>query len=170
MKPTAEIRERLEQFAITRQITGNPQQLDRIVQILRPVTYAAGKEIVRKGDAGSEAFLLVEGSVEIVDFTMDEEPYVKAALLDSYQILFGEMGLIGSDVRTATVRARTRCLCWVLAREDFLRLGNEHPNLGWLLLLEIARLLAERLKRTNEDVLRLFEALVMEVEGEAGTR
>ena len=168
MKPTAEIRERLAQFAIVRQIAGNPEQLDRVAQILRPVTYAAGEEIVRKGEAGSEAFLLVEGNVEIVDFTMDGEPYVKAELLDKYQILFGEMGLIGSDVRTATVRARTRCTCWVLAREDFLHLGDEHPQLGWLVLLEIARLLAERLKRTNEDVLRLFEALVMEVEGETG--
>jgi CRP-like cAMP-binding protein len=101
---------------------------------------------------------------------MDGEPYVKAVLSDQDAILFGELALVGSDVRTATVRAQTGCICWVLERRDFLSLGEENPRLGWLVLLEIARLVAERLKRTNLDVLRLFEALVMEVEDEAGAR
>ena len=168
MKPTPEIRECLTRFSITRQIADDPNKLDMIARILKPVHFAAGEDIIRKGESGSEAFLLVEGTVEIIDFTMEQEPYIKAVLEDSFAILFGELGLIGSDVRTATVRARTACVCWMLGREDFLQLGAGHPQLGWLVLLEIANLLSERLKRTNQDVLQLFEALVMEVEGEEG--
>jgi hypothetical protein len=58
----------------------------------------------------------------------------------------------------------------MLRRDDFLRLGETNPRLGWAALLDIAQLLAERLKSTNQDVLRLFEALVMMVEDETGTR
>ncbi|MEW6753679.1 MAG: cyclic nucleotide-binding domain-containing protein [Candidatus Latescibacterota bacterium] len=165
MQPTREVREQLGRFALVRQVVGDDGSLDLVAACLRPARYGAGQAIVTKGEPGSQAFLLVRGTVEIVDFTMDGEPYVKAVLTESDALLFGELALVGGDVRTATVRARTDCECWVLEREDFLRLGEEHPRLGWLLLLEIARLLAVRLKRTNQDVLQLFEALVMEVEG-----
>lgn len=165
MQPTPEVRERLGRFALVRQVAGDAHNLDLVAACLRPARYPAGRAIVTKGEPGSEAFLLVQGTVDIVDLTMDGDPYVKAVLTDADALLFGELALVSGDVRTATVRARTDCECWVLGREDFLRLGEENARLGWLLLLEIARLLAMRLKRTNQDVLQLFEALVMEVEG-----
>jgi CRP-like cAMP-binding protein len=170
VKPTPEVRERLRRFALVQQLAGADELLDMLIEALRPARFPAGADIVAKGDAGTEAYLLVEGTVEIVDFTMQSEPYVKAVFSDNFQVVFGEMALVSQDVRTATVRARTACTCWVLRRDDFLRLGEAEPRLGWAVLLAIARLLAERLKRTNQDVLRLFEALVLEVEDDAGGR
>jgi CRP/FNR family transcriptional regulator, cyclic AMP receptor protein len=164
MNPTCEVRERLKRFVIVKHLADDPSRLDAVAGILRPVTYQAGQEIIRKGEKGDEAFLLVTGTVEIVDFTIDQDPYIKAVLSGADDLVFGELGLVGSDVRTATVRARTSCDCWVVGRADFLRLGECDPRLGWLVLQQVAWLLAERLKRTNQDVLRLFEALVMEIE------
>ena len=170
MKATPQIRQRLSRFRIAKPLAGDPEMLDRFILALRPKEFSPGVEIVSKGESGTEAYLLVRGTVEIVDFNLQGEPYVKAVLDQDAQVLFGEMALVTSDVRTATVRSRTPCECWMLRRDDFLRLGEENPRLGWATLLEIARLLAERLKRTNEDVLRLFEALVMMLEDETGTR
>ena len=145
MKPTRELRDQLKRFALVGRIGDNADQLDHLLRLLSAISYPVGEEIVRKGETGSEAFLLIEGMVEIIDFTMQGEPYVKAVFSDQQAILFGELALVGSEVRTATVRARTPCTCWVLKRLDFLRLGDEQPRLGWLVLLEIVRLVAQRL-------------------------
>jgi len=166
--PNAELRERLCRFALVRDLRGEEELVDALLGALRPAEFAAGTDIVTKGRSGTEAYLLVAGTAEVLDFTLQGEPYLKAVLTAEQAVLFGEVALVSDDLRTATVRARTACTCWVLRREDFLRLGDAHPRLGWVLLREIARLLAERLRRTNEDVLRLFEALVMEVEGGIG--
>jgi len=171
MKPTPEIRRRLREFGLMRRVAEEKEELlDPFIQALQPREFAPGVNIVTKGDTGTEAYLLVQGTVEIVDFNLQGEPYVKAVLGQDAQMLFGEMALVTRDVRTATVRTRTPCTCWMLRRDDFLRLGEANPRLGWAALLDIAQLLAERLKSTNQDVLRLFEALVMMVEDETGTR
>ena len=170
MKPSAEVRQRLSSFTLCQSLAAEPELLDLFVQALEPVSFPAAHDVVRKGESGTEAYLLASGTVEIVDYTMQRDPYVKAVLNETHNVVFGEMALVSNCERTATVRARTACTCWMLERDHFLRLGVENPRLGWIVLLEIARLLADRLKHTNQDVLRLFEALVMEVEGELGTR
>jgi hypothetical protein len=62
----------------------------------------------------------------------------------------------------------------VIDREDFLRLGDEDPWLGLLVTRAIGGVLAKRLRKTSEDMVMLFEALVGQVaesdglEGETG--
>jgi len=164
MKTDAAILERLARFAITAPLAGDDEALAELAAVLEPRRYRAGEEIIRKGEAGDCAFLLAEGRVEVFDFTMDAEPFTRAVLDAEQAPLFGEVALVGGGERIATVRARTDCVCWILTRDGLAALGDRHPRVGWRLLMPIARLLAAHLEKTNRDVLRLFEALVLEVE------
>ena len=166
MTPTPEVRERLQQFRILQPLAADPAQLDAIAHILQPITYDTGDAIIRKGDIGDGAFLLVRGTVEVLDYTMDGEPYTRAVLRDSDSVIFGEMTLIRNDKRTATIIATTPCECWALTRDDFIALGDQNPRIGWQILRQIAIVLGERLEKTNQDVLVLFQALVLEIESE----
>lgn len=106
----------------------------------------------------------------VVDSIGHRKPHVSAVWQNSLEVLFGKKALTGSESRTATVRAGTPCTCWVPQRQATLSPGEQSQRLGWLTLLETACLLGQRLTRTDQDVLRLSEAVVMEVENEGQTR
>ena len=164
MKPTPEVLEHLSNFLLMKPISDHEEQLALVAESLEERHYKAGAEIIHKGEKGDCAFLLISGEVEVFDYTMDQEPFTRAILNAGMHPLFGEVALVGGGERIATVAARTDTRCWVLTREAFNRLGDRHPEIGWRLLHQIAKLLAGHLEKTNRDVLRLFEALVLEVE------
>ena len=164
MNATPEVLEHLSSFLLMRPISEHREQLATVAAVLEERRWKAGEEILRKGERGDCAYLLVEGEVAVYDHTMDQEPFVKAILGAAQHPLFGEVALVGGGLRIATVTARTDCRCWVLSREAFTRLGDRHPEIGWRLLHQIAQLLAGHLEKANHDVLRLYEALVLEVE------
>lgn len=164
MKVDGSVIERLKRFAVLASLAGDENALGELAGILEPRRYDAGQEIIHKGDRGDCAFLLVEGSVEVFDYTMDAEPFTRAVLDASLAPFFGEVALVGGGERIATVKARSACECWILQRKALIELGDRHPAIGWRLLMPVACLLAAHLEKTNRDVLRLFEALVLEVE------
>lgn len=72
---------------------------------------------------------------------------------------FGEMGLLSDLERSATITTETECEILELSRADFERLVASDPELGYRLVHNIALVLAERLRRTDLDVLKLTAAL-----------
>jgi CRP-like cAMP-binding protein len=167
MTPTASMRETLQRFAILNPIADEPEMLDTFAAALTTESFSAGVEIVRKGESTDCAYLLISGAVEVRDYTLDSEPYTRDILTAAEAPIFGEMGLLGAQHRTATVIAREPCECWKICRSAFHELGDRAPRIGWLLLNEITAVLARRLDKANADVLTLFEALVHEIGGDS---
>ena len=67
----------------------------------------AGENIITEGDMGSEMYILIEGTVDIIKTTLYGERFVVCALEASFHCVFGEMAMIDSDKRSGTVRAKT---------------------------------------------------------------
>jgi len=78
-------------------------------------------------------------------------------------LFFGEFSLLDPDKRSATVMADTDCEVLEIKRKDFIKIGDEHPHLGLPITREISAKLAQSLRRANQDIITLFEALVGEV-------
>lgn len=77
--------------------------------------FSPGSTVIRKGEPAEEFYILHRGKLEVV---LDDE--VIARLVDGD--FFGEMGLLFSIPRAATVRAQTPASCLRLDRKDFDRL------------------------------------------------
>jgi CRP-like cAMP-binding protein len=88
---------------------------------LQPQVVSAGETIIQMGDAGAEMYLICRGEVEV----LDGQGVVKAVMREGD--CFGEVALLLSEPRTATVRARTPCDLFVLGRSDFSRILRDHP-------------------------------------------
>jgi glucose-6-phosphate 1-dehydrogenase len=101
---------------------GDTMFLDNVVMALRPKQVAEGEAIVTKGELGSELFLIEQGEVEILD---DHGAPVKV-LRDGD--VFGEVALLMSTPRTATVRARIPTDLYTLNKADFSRILRDHPQ------------------------------------------
>ena len=61
--------------------------------------------------------------------------------------------------RSATITTESECEILELAREDFERLATADPQLAYRVLRNIAVVLAERLRRTDLDIVKLTVAL-----------
>jgi glucose-6-phosphate 1-dehydrogenase len=118
---------------------GDPVFLNQISMALKPRVVPAGAVVIQKGEPGTEMFLICRGEVEAVD----SNGTVLSTLREGD--IFGEVALILSEPRTATVRASTMCDLFVLDKADFCRILRDQQQFAQA-VKEIA------LKRYNRQV------------------
>jgi glucose-6-phosphate 1-dehydrogenase len=99
-----------------------PQFLNALLMALRPTVASAGETIITKGEMAAEMYLICRGEVEV----LDGHGHVVANIKDGG--FFGEVGVLLSQPRTATVRAKTLCDLFVLEKADFSRILRENPQ------------------------------------------
>jgi MFS family permease len=81
----------------------------------------AGQDVFRQGDRGDRFFVIKDGEADVLG--------------DGRRVRtmgpgegFGEIALMRAEVRTATVRARTRLLLYTIDRQDFLPAVTGYPS------------------------------------------
>lgn len=140
-------------------------QLGAVAAVLRPRRVEPGVAIFSEGERSSSVFILVSGSVGTskrmglaAQGPADSARQKVLVHLRAPQF-FGEMGLLSDLERSATITTDTDCDVLELTREDFERLAAADRALGFCLVHNIAVVLAERLRRTDVDLLKLTTAL-----------
>lgn len=112
-------------------------QLRAIADISEETAVGAGAVLFRQGDPGDTFYIVLRGEVRV-----ERDGAVVATLGD--RSCFGEMALLDSGLRTATVTATADCELSVLAGEDFHDLLDEYPGISHGMLRILARRLAAR--------------------------
>jgi EAL domain-containing protein (putative c-di-GMP-specific phosphodiesterase class I) len=106
--------------------------------------FSSGQEIFKSGDYGDCAYLIEEGTVEILVIKQGSEHRIR---LIGKGELFGEISLIDYEPRTATVRAVDRTVLVPIPRKLMEGLlEKSDPVLRHLLLV-----ILERFRHRNED-------------------
>lgn len=111
--------------------------LDRVAEETRPVK--AGEIIFSAGDTADEFYVIRSGKVAV------RLRNRILSILGEGEI-FGEMALIDSGPRSATVTAETDCVIVPVSEKQFLFMISEAPYFA----LSVMRTLVERLRQTNE--------------------
>ena len=124
-----------------------PSLLDSLARSAKPRRFAPGELLVKEGDDAATFFVLCSGDAEVVKGVELEGGRVIGSLAPGD--FFGEMALLGSFQRAATVRATSDCECLVLARWDFLGLVRTSPEVA----LAILPVLSQRLRECEEQLL-----------------
>ncbi|OQX29676.1 MAG: hypothetical protein B0D92_02550 [Spirochaeta sp. LUC14_002_19_P3] len=101
----------------------SPEFIREIVMNLEPVVYAPGDNIVIYGEQGSEMFFINIGKVEV----LNEDASIYYATLTSGQF-FGEIALLLSTPRTATVKAKGYCDLYKLEKKTFDSILTRYPD------------------------------------------
>jgi CRP-like cAMP-binding protein len=105
-------------------------------------TVQAGEAVFREGDMGNSFYVLIAGDV-VVEKIRDGKP-VELTRLGPGEC-FGEMALVGNDVRSATVRATGPLVAMRFYRE----LIDANPESASAIYRNIARILAGRLGESS---------------------
>jgi CRP-like cAMP-binding protein len=109
------------------------RDLRRIAALAEERDVAAGTELIREGEPGTEFYVVVVGDVEV------RRRGRRVARLGAGSFV-GEIALLSRSPRTATVVATTPLHVLAIAGRDFVALLDSLPEL-WL---KVARTLADR--------------------------
>ncbi|HTR87472.1 MAG TPA: cyclic nucleotide-binding domain-containing protein [Reyranella sp.] len=101
-----------------------PEDIAPLVDQVKQRSTPAGSIVFRAGDPGDALYIVTRGTVEVLGDADDRT----LAELGPGQA-FGEMALLSSGTRTATIRAKTDADFLTIDKEDFDRLLAEDPIL-----------------------------------------
>ncbi len=118
----------------------NNRELLRLGELADEIDLPSGRVLMREGERGEEAFVIVTGSAEI------ERDGRVFATRSTGEIL-GEIALVDGGPRTATVRLVEDSRLIVLGRKQFHALMDEFPDVR----LRVLETLAQRVRATEPD-------------------
>lgn len=97
--------------------------------------FQPGQVILKEGELGNSLLVLLEGQVEV---------QIKDQVVGMFEPVevFGEMSVIDSQPRSATVIAKTKCKLAKVDQNRFKQLIQNKPDFG----IDIMRMLVERIR------------------------
>ena len=115
--------------------------------------FAPGEMIVHQGERGDEMFVLIKGKADV--WLESEQGRHRIAEMRRGDV-FGEMGLVrGGTERSADVLAANEVEALAVDERFLQRIQRRYPRIASKVLLNLSRILSDRLERANE---RFMEA------------
>lgn len=121
--------------------TLDEEDIEQIVPMLKMKKFAEGKDILKKGDPGTNLYIMISGRAEVL---IDERTSI--ATMERGDV-FGEISLLIGTPVGATIRVMKTARVLYIAGNDFKNILDNFPSLQ----IYFARLLAKRLARTNDE-------------------
>ena len=125
------------------------QQTERFSKLLEQRSLRSGQELFTEGDQPCGLYILIRGQLSAWQNTGNSNERLMRFCPGS---LVGEMALIDNKPRSATVRADTACDLLFLPARHFEELRHEHAELGRIMLNNLARELALRIRLANQSL------------------
>jgi CRP/FNR family transcriptional regulator, cyclic AMP receptor protein len=147
-------------------------EIERIKPIFDRERFEAGRHVIREGEPGEDMFILIAGKVSVSKAMViagmaipgldpGKSRKVLATLDAASYPMFGEMALIDSDIRSASVVTVEPSEFLVTGRERFFDFVAGEPATGCRLLAAIGRRMAATVRRNNGELIKLTTALAM---------
>ncbi len=142
----------LRKIAIFSDLTA--EELKMVAGQMHFLRSVKGSVIFKEGDPGDFVCFVVEGILEVVKTAADGTERSIAKLISGCSI--GEMAVVSSFPRTATVRSRTESTLLTLQRDRLAGICRDHPHVGVKIYRAIAQLLSMHLKKTSANLSELM--------------
>jgi CRP-like cAMP-binding protein len=153
---------------------GIPENLIRLLlNEIEIKEFNRGEDIIREGEHGNTIFILMNGEVSVTkkltlltgQFGASQVDKALIKLKHTNYAFFGEMAMCGEgDVRSATVRAETECILAELSAKQIKTVIDDNPEFGAKFYKNLSAVLADRLRKSNRDILKLTTALTLALE------
>lgn len=148
-----------------------PEELEEIVKISKLLKVRQGVTVVEEDDEGAAMYILVEGRAKVVKRLPGGDTTQLAEI--EAPTVFGEMSLIDSFPRSASVVTVTDTILFQVHLDSFNKLRHSYHPAAFKVLREILPTLALRLREINERIGEFFknpEANLAELEEQFLTR
>ena len=151
-----------------------------LMQTMLLVRAEPGQVLIREGDVGEWMLVLLSGTVDVTkaigprpvsaggadtaDTADSDDASQQAAAPSSSRIAViqrgaavGEMSMLDSEPRYASCTAIEAVEAGVLGRREIALLIRDHPAVGAKLLVKMTQLMAQRLRNTSNQLVKLLQ-------------
>jgi len=128
----------------------SPEAAEPVAADLERLELPRGTTVFSEGEPGDSLFIILEGKVKIVRRAPDGRENVLSVMGPADQ--FGELSIFDPGPRTATATALTDVSLAKMSQQALLPWIDAHPEIG----VQLLRVLARRLRRTNDTVADLI--------------
>ncbi len=119
--------------------TIDKSNLEKVIRFFQLNTYKKGQIVIRKGEPGGNFFIIVSGSVNVLN-----EGGITISTLEKGDV-FGEMSLICNESVSATIQVREATSIIYIDRSNFQKIIEHYPAIQHY----FSRLMADRLTKSN---------------------
>lgn len=136
------------------------EEREEFADVSEPVSFRAGEDIIEEGTEPGNLFVLISGTVEVRKGLPGGRSRVLAEIDAARErTIVGERGLLGETGASATVRAAGQVEAIKIPRSTFRRMVAEGRPAAFKLSYRIARTLARRLTRLDEEVVEAIREI-----------
>ena len=114
------------------------EELAQIAEIAEEVPFGKGDPVFTEGEPGDALYLVVEGTVRV---HRGDKQLAEFKERD----VFGEMAVLDSEPRSASVTVTEDAVLLKIGRDDFREILSERPEIS----LGVIKVLSRRLRETN---------------------
>ena len=129
------------------------RELRKVAAIVHRRNYVRGEYVFFQNDPGLGMYVIEKGEVSVV--VMGEGESKKELALLKEGDFFGELSLLDESPRSASVIARTNAQLIGFFRPDLFEIMEEAPSTGLKIVLKVAEMIGERLRHTNQEIVKL---------------
>lgn len=134
----------LKEFKIFQGLS--PAQLAAIAAVTQELNFPEKSTVIKQNDVGDAIFLIIEGKVEVIKELKDNEEMMITTIGKSD--CFGEMALLDSELRSATIRTTEPCRFLTIQQQEFRQTTLEFPGIA----LEIGKILSRRIRSFDSEI------------------
>lgn len=129
------------------------EELKPLEHLARPLVFMSGQTILKQGDPAHLLFVIAQGSASVrLRFPgKNGEESIRVAAFGPGATL-GEMALLAGGTRSADVVADERVICYGFTIDELRALESSAPRVINTILLNLARELADRVRRANDEI------------------
>ncbi len=131
-------------------------EADALGALMPLVRAQPGQAMIREGDVGDWMLLILSGTVDVTKKSEHDETSRLAVIKEGAAV--GEMSMLDSAPRYASCTAIEEVQAGVLTRATIAHLIQENPKVGAKLLVKLTQLLAQRLRNTSNQLVRVLQS------------
>ncbi len=120
------------------------REIQNIARIAYQRHYSSGEAIIHEGQNAAGMYIMVDGQAEVTK-TLEDGTILHLITLENSG-LFGDVGLLDSSPRTATVKATRDSSIIGFFRPELLELMNSNPRLASKVIFKLGQILTARFR------------------------
>jgi len=128
--------------------------LDKVAKLGEEVNYSGGDFIFREGEQADKLHFLLKGEIVLkVQLTSRPESITVSVVNQQYES-FGWSGITPPYHYTASAVCTADCKVLTIPGEGFVKLLEENPTAGFLVMRRLTELVASRLRNSRQALLK----------------
>lgn len=125
------------------------REIQNIARIAYQRHYSAGEVIIHEGQNAAGMYIMVDGQAEVTK-SLEDGTILHLTTLENSG-LFGDVGLLDSSPRTATVKATRDSSIIGFFRPELLELMNSNPRLASKVIFKLGQILTARFRFIHNE-------------------